>query len=66
MEMELKALEGKISRLVALCRRLRADNRQLRQQLATALGDNKRLNEKIGVAKHDLENLLAQIPENEL
>ncbi len=66
MEIELKTLEDKVNQFVALCRRLRTDNRQLRQQLTSALNDNKRLNEKIGAAKSDLENLLAQIPENEL
>jgi septal ring factor EnvC (AmiA/AmiB activator) len=65
MEGEFKTLEEKISQFVALCRRLRTDNRQLRQQLAMVANDNKRLNEKIGAAKNDLENLLAQIPENE-
>jgi len=66
MDTELKALEEKISQLVASCRRLRADNRQARQQLAAALVENKRLNEKIGAAKSNLENLLAKIPESEL
>jgi len=66
METELKALEDKINQFVALCRRLRTDNRLLRQQLAAALSNNKQLNDKIGTAKSDLENLLAQIPESEL
>jgi len=66
MEQEFKALEDKISQLVELCQRLRADNRMLRQQLASALNDNKQLNDKIGTAKNELETLLAQIPENEL
>ena len=65
MEVELKTLEEKVGQFVALCRRLRADNRQLREQLVSALNDNQRLHEKIGAAKSDLENLLAQIPENE-
>jgi cell division protein ZapB len=66
METELKTLEEKIGQFVALCRRLRTDNRQLRQQLASALSNNKQLNDKIGLAKNDLESLLAQIPEGEL
>ena len=66
METELKTLEEKIGQFVALCRRLRTDNRQLRQQLASAIGNNKQLNDKIGAAKSDLESLLAQIPEGEL
>jgi len=66
METELKTLEEKIGQFVALCRRLRTDNRQLRQQLASAISNNKQLNDKIGSAKNDLESLLAQIPEGEL
>jgi cell division protein ZapB len=50
---------------VELCQRLRADNQQLRQQLASAMSDNKELNEKIGTATNRLENLLQQIPEEE-
>ncbi len=66
MDMELKTLEEKIDQFIALCRRLRTDNRQLRQQLAAALNDNKQLNDKIGTAKNDLESLLAKIPEDAL
>ena len=65
MEAQLKALEDKIGQFVALCRRLRADNRQLREQLAATLSENKQLTEKIGEAKSNLENLLARIPESE-
>ena len=63
MDVELKSLEDKISQFVALCQRLRSDNHDLRQQLASAQNDNKQLNEKIGDAKTRLESLLAQIPE---
>jgi cell division protein ZapB len=65
MEAELKALEQKINQFVELCHRLRADNQQLRQELATALNDNKQLKDKIGAATQRLESLLAQIPEEE-
>jgi cell division protein ZapB len=63
MDVELKSLEEKISQFVMLCQRLRSDNHELRQQLASAHNDNKQLNEKIGDAKSRLESLLAQIPE---
>ena len=63
MDSELKSLEDKISQLVALCQRLRADNHELRQQLASAQSDNKQLMEKIGDAKTRLEALLTQIPD---
>ena len=65
MENELKSLEGKISQFVALCQRLRADNHELRQQLAAAQNDNKQLAEKIGDAKTRLETLLTQIPDEQ-
>ena len=63
MDVELKSLEDKINQFVMLCQRLRSDNHDLRQQLASAHNDNKQLNEKIGDAKTRLESLLAQIPE---
>ena len=63
MDVELKSLEDKINQFVALCQRLRIDNHELRQQLASAHNDNKQLSEKIGDAKTRLESLLTQIPE---
>lgn len=63
MDVELKSLEDKINQFVALCQRLRTDNHELRQQLASAHNDNKQLSEKIGDAKTRLESLLTQIPE---
>lgn len=63
MDVELKSLEEKINQFVALCQRLRTDNHELRQQLASAHNDNKQLSEKIGDAKTRLESLLTQIPE---
>ncbi|HEY9445959.1 MAG TPA: hypothetical protein VIQ62_02695 [Burkholderiales bacterium] len=65
MEAELKSLEQKINQFVELCQRLRGDNQQLRQQLASALNDNKRLQDKIANATTRLEHLLARIPEEE-
>jgi len=65
VDAELQSLEDKINQFVALCQRLRTDNHQLRQQLASAQNDNKQLAEKIGDAKTRLETLLTQIPEEE-
>lgn len=64
MEAELKSLEKKISQFVELCRRVRADNQQLRQQLAAALNEKRQLEEKISNATNRLESLLNQIPED--
>ncbi len=63
MEAELTALDDKISQLVQLTLKLRQDNSQLRQNLASAQGENKRLAEKVNTAAVRLETLLAQIPD---
>jgi cell division protein ZapB len=62
VEAELKSLEAKVAQVVDLCERLRNENRELRQKLATAESDAKRLNEKIDGAKSRLEGLLNRLP----
>jgi cell division protein ZapB len=62
MDADLKSLEAKIAQFVELCQRLRADNQQLRQQLATAVNQAKRLEDKVNTATTRLETLLAQMP----
>ena len=64
MDADLKALEGKLTEFVEFCHRLRADNVQLRQQLATAVDESKRLEEKITAATGRLEGLLTHMPED--
>ena len=65
MEAELKSLEGKLGQFIELCQKLRADNQELRQQLASAVNESKRLEEKINSATSRLESLLSQMPEEE-
>jgi cell division protein ZapB len=65
MEAEFKSLERKLTQFLELCQRLRDDNQQLRQQLASAISDNKQLADKIGTATNRLESLLNQIPEED-
>jgi cell division protein ZapB len=65
MDAELKSLEAKVTQFVELCQRLREDNQQLRQQLAAAVSQSKRLEEKISSATSRLETLLAQMPAEE-
>ena len=65
MDAEFKSLERKLHQFVEICQRLREDNQQLRQQLASAMSDNKQLTDKIGTATNRLENLLEQIPEED-
>ena len=62
MDAELKSLEGKLGQFIELCHQLRADNLQLRQELASAVNQSKRLEEKISTATSRLETLLSQMP----
>ena len=62
VDTELTSLEAKVSQFVTLCERLRAENTTLRQQLAVAQNDAKRLNEKIDGAKSRLEGLISRLP----
>ena len=62
VEAEFNSLEAKVEQFVALCERLRAENIELRQQLAAAQRDAKALNEKIDGAKSKLEGLLNRLP----
>ena len=63
VDAEFNSLEAKVAQFVGLCERLRAENHDLRQQLASARNDAKRLNERIDGAKSKLENLLARLPD---
>ena len=60
---ELNALESKIAQVASLCRTLRAENAQLRQQLAVAEVDKKGLTERMDAARAQLEQLAGQLPE---
>jgi cell division protein ZapB len=62
VEAEFNSLEAKVAQFVSLCERLRAENHELKQQLAAARGDARRLHEKIDGAKARLEGLLSKIP----
>lgn len=62
MEAELKSLEAKVAQFVTLCERLRTENNNLKQQLATARTDAKRLHDKIDGATARLEGLLSRLP----
>jgi cell division protein ZapB len=62
VEAEFNSLEAKVEQFVRLCERLRAENNELRQQLAAAQKDAKALHEKIDGAKSRLEGLLSKLP----
>ena len=63
VDAEFNSLEAKVAQFVGLCERLRAENHDLRQQLAAARNDAKRLSERIDGAKTKLESLLARLPD---
>jgi cell division protein ZapB len=63
VDAEFNSLDAKVAQFVGLCERLRAENHDLRQQLASARNDAKRLNERIEGAKVKLESLLARLPD---
>ena len=62
MEAEFNSLEAKVAQFVSLCERLRAENVELKRELAAARTDAKRLHEKIDGAKERLEGLLSRLP----
>ncbi len=63
MDAEFTTLEDKIRQAANLCRKLRDENRDLRQQLVTLEDDRRQLSEKIDGARNRLEGLLQRIPE---
>jgi cell division protein ZapB len=62
VEAEFNSLEEKVAQFVSLCERLRAENNDLKRELATLRNDAKRLHDKIDTAKARLEGLLARLP----
>jgi cell division protein ZapB len=65
MENELNALETKLAQLIQVSGQLRAENQQLRQELAHALSSNRQYSDKMNKAKARLEKLLVTLPENQ-
>ena len=64
MHSELDALDEKLAHLVQLTQRLRAENLQLRQEVAAAVSRQRKSQDKIDEAAQRLEKLLAQLPED--
>lgn len=65
MENELSALEHKLAQLIQVVGKLRAENHDLRQELAHALSNHRQCNDKIETAKARLEKLLDTLPEEQ-
>ena len=60
---ELNALESKIAEVASLCRALRAETAQLKQQLVTLESDRSNLTQRMESARGRLEQLAGQLPE---
>jgi cell division protein ZapB len=63
MQAELASLETRLAQLVQLTQRLRAENHQLRQELAQVQSQERQQHDKIENAAARLERLLEQLPE---
>jgi regulator of replication initiation timing len=64
MHSELDSLDQKLTQLVRLTQQLRAENHQLRQDLANAQSLTRQNRDKIERTTARLESLLSQIPED--
>jgi len=60
MDVDLKGLEDRVARLVALSHRLRDENMRLRQQLVASQNENKQLADRVAAARARVESLLAE------
>ncbi|MFZ2162305.1 MAG: hypothetical protein WAW02_08820 [Sideroxyarcus sp.] len=63
MHSELDGLDQKLAQLVQLTQRLRAENQLLRQEVATAVSQQRKSQDKVDEAAQRLEKLLSQLPE---
>lgn len=64
MDADLKALEDKLTQLIALCQMLRSENLELRQNLVKAQDDTKQLKDSMTQASVRLEALIEQLPQD--
>ncbi len=65
MEQDLQRFEDKLNHFVTLFHRLRSENNELRQSVASKSDEVKRLAEKLDQAKTRIEALIAQLPDSE-
>jgi cell division protein ZapB len=64
MEADLKALEDKLTQLIALCQLLRAENLELRQELVQAHDETRQLKDNMAMASTRLEALIERLPQD--
>jgi cell division protein ZapB len=65
MDSELASLEEKLAQLVQRLNALRAENRDLRQQVAARTDENSRLAEKLAAAGTRIDALMNENPDTE-
>ena len=62
MDDDLKALESKVTKLIALCNALRVENAQLRDNLKQIEADTAQLKSNMAKASERIESLLGSLP----
>jgi cell division protein ZapB len=62
MEIDLKSLEDKVSKLISVCASLRDENQQLKSELNKATQDSVQLKNNMLQASNQLESLLGSLP----
>ena len=60
---ELNALESKVTQVVSLCRTLRIENAELKQQLASGESDRQSLVVRMESARGRIEKLAEKLPQ---
>ena len=65
MNAELETLHQKVQQLAALCRQLRSENAELRQQLARSTQDNRHLQARLNETCAKIADLISQLPEED-
>ncbi len=63
MGVNVDSLETKVTQVLALCRHLSEETRQLRAQVAELEAERKALTDKIATARDRLESLKAKLPQ---
>lgn len=66
MDEDLKALEQKLSQLIASYSSLHEENVKIRQELAFALQERDKIKQNVALASARLETLMAQLPQADL
>lgn len=64
MDADLNSLEEKLTKLIELVHSLREENSDLRQQLAQAQNESKKLRDNIDAVSGRLESLIDRLPED--